>query len=280
MASSTSTPEATSTQVEFSQYPTPAWAAAAIVRKNFPTLSANDFVLEPTCGPGRFLQALPEFVPALGVEIDPHLAQIARDLTGRRVITGDFFEVKIEERPTLVLGNPPFETKFIDRLLDRSFDLLVDEGRCALILPCYALQTASRVCRYNERWSLEQEMIPRNIYSGLQCPLAFVTFTKDKQRLMVGFSLYQELAYLQTLSRDVQEAMRQGPATWRSVVEDALDLFGGVADLKQIYEFVADRRPTANPNWKQQVRKVCQKSARHVGPARYAKPEQLDMLAA
>lgn len=278
MASSTST--STSTQVELSQYPTPAWAAAAIVRKNFPNLSANDFVLEPTCGPGRFLQALPEFVPALGVEIDPHLAQMARDLTGRQVITGDFFEVKIEERPTLVLGNPPFETKFIDRLLDRSYELLVDEGRCALILPCFALQTASRVCRYNERWALEQEMIPRNIYSGLQCPLAFVTFTKDKQRLMVGFSLYQELAYLQSLPRDLQEAMKQGPATWRSVVADAIDLFGGEADLKQIYEYVADRRPTANPNWKEQVRKVCQKTARNVGPGRYAKPEQLDMLAA
>ncbi|MGG2576079.1 class I SAM-dependent methyltransferase [Pseudomonas aeruginosa] len=280
MANSTSTPEAASTQVELSQYPTPAWAAAAIARKNFPNLSANDFVLEPTCGPGRFLQALPEFVPAMGVEIDPHLAQMARDLTGRRVITGDFFEVKIEERPTLVLGNPPFETKFIDRLLDRSYELLVDEGRCALILPCFALQTASRVCRYNERWALEQEMIPRNIYTGLQCPLAFVTFTKDKQRLMVGFSLYQELAYLQSLPRDVQEAMKQGPATWRSVVADAIDLFGGVADLKQIYEYVADRRPTANPNWREQVRKVCQKTARKVGTGRYAKPEQLDMLAA
>ncbi|MBM3105794.1 class I SAM-dependent methyltransferase [Pseudomonas sp. V1] len=270
----------TSNQVEFSQYPTPAWAAAAIVRKNFPHLSANDFVVEPTCGPGRFLQALPQFVPALGIEIDPRLAQIARELTGRRVITGDFFEVKIEERPTLVLGNPPFETKFIDKLLDRSYELLVDNGRCAMILPCFALQTASRICRYNERWAIEQEMIPRNIYSGLQYPLAFVTFTKDKQRLMVGFSLYQELSYLQSLPRDVQEAMKQGPATWRSVVADALDMFGGEADLRQIYDYVADRRPTANPNWKEQVRKVCQQTARNVGRARYAKPEQLDLLVA
>ncbi|WP_312922005.1 class I SAM-dependent methyltransferase [Stutzerimonas nitrititolerans] len=280
MPSSSNSPETPSSQVELSQYPTPAWAAAAIVRKNFPNLSANDFVVEPTCGPGRFLQAIPQFVPALGVEIDPKLAQTARELTGRRVITGDFFEVEIEERPTLVLGNPPFETKFIDKLLDRSFELLVDEGRCAMILPCYALQTAARVCRYNERWAIEQEMIPRNLYAGLQYPLAFVTFTKDKQRLMVGFSLYQELTYLQSLPRDVQEAMKQGPATWRSVVADALDMFGGEADLRQIYDYVADRRPTANPNWKEQVRKVCQETTRNVGRARYAKPEQLDLLAA
>ncbi|WP_223271135.1 hypothetical protein [Pseudomonas putida] len=59
------------TQIELGQYPTPAWAAAAIVRKNFSHLSAKDFVLEPTCGPGRFLQAVPQYVPALGIEIEP-----------------------------------------------------------------------------------------------------------------------------------------------------------------------------------------------------------------
>ncbi|HHX6749845.1 TPA: class I SAM-dependent methyltransferase [Pseudomonas aeruginosa] len=268
------------TQIELGQYPTPAWAAAAIVRKNFSHLSAKDFVLEPTCGPGRFLQAVPQYVPALGIEIDPHLAQQARDLTGRPVITGDFFQVELEERPTLVLGNPPFETKFIERLLDRVHGLMVDNGQVAFVLPCYFLQTAARVCRYNERWAIQQEMLPRNLYAGLKHPLTFVTFTKDQERLMIGLSLYHELAYLQGLPKDVQEAMSQGPATWREVVGQALDLFEGEADLSQIYEYVADRRPTANPNWKEQVRKVCQQTARRVGPGRYAKPEQLDMLAA
>ncbi len=97
---------------------------------------------------------------------------------------------------------------------------------------------------------------------------------------MIGLSLYHELAYLQGLPKDVQEAMSQGPATWREVVGQALDLFEGEAHLSQIYEYVADRRPTANPYWKEQVRKVCQQTARRVGPGRYAKPEQLDMLAA
>ena len=78
--------------------------------------------------------------------------------------------------------------------------------------------------------------------------------------------------------------MIQGPATWRSLVHDAIDLFGGEASLAEIYEYVADRRPTENPFWREQVRKVCQKSARNVGRGRYSKPEsparQLDMLAA
>jgi hypothetical protein len=268
------------TAMELGQFPTPAWAAAALVRHHYSHLTANDFVVEPTCGPGRFLQALPQYVRALGIEIDPFLAQQARDLTGRDVITGDFFQVQIDERPSLVLGNPPFETKFVERLLDRSHTMLIDGGEMAVVLPAYFFQTAGRVVRYNERWAISQEMLPRNIYHGLKHPLVFARFIKDKQRLMVGFNLYHELAYLQSLPKDVQTAMVNGPATWRSVVADALDMFGGEAELQQIYEYVADRRPTSNPNWKEQVRKVCQQTARRVAPGRYAKPEQLDLLAA
>mgnify|MGYP001758574519 CR=1 FL=1 len=267
-------------RIALGQYPTPAWAAAAIVRKNFSHLTGTDFVVEPTCGPGRFLQAIPAHVPAMGIEIDPSLAQQARELTGRRVVTGDFFDIEVEERPTLVLGNPPFQTKFIERLLDRVHGMLMDNGQVGFVLPCYFLQTAARVCRYNELWAIQQEMLLRNLYDGLKYPLAFVTFTKDQQRLMVGLSLYHELAYLQSLPKDIHEAMKQGPATWRAIVADALDLFEGEASLEQIYSYVADRRPTENPNWKAQVRKVCQMTARRTAPGRYAKPEQLDMLAA
>lgn len=64
------------------QFPTPAWAAEALVRENLADLSSNDFVLEPTCGPGRFLAAVPAHVEAVGVEIDPVLAQQARTATG------------------------------------------------------------------------------------------------------------------------------------------------------------------------------------------------------
>ncbi|WP_145156302.1 class I SAM-dependent methyltransferase [Pseudomonas oryzihabitans] len=266
--------------VMLSQYPTPAWAAQAIVRTHFAHLNAESFVVEPTCGPGRFLQALPEHVPVVGVEVDPVLAAQARELTGRTVINADFFSVEIEQPVSLFLGNPPFETKFIERLLNRAHGLLIEEGQAAFVLPCFFLQTAERVCRYNERWAIQQEMLPRNLYPGLKHPLAFVRFTKDQQRLMVGFGLYHELAYLQRMPRDVQQAMAEGPATWRAVVGQALALFDGEATLAQIYDFVAERRPTANPHWRQQVRKVCQQTARRTGRGRYALAEQADLFAA
>src|SRR5690554_3395000 len=190
------------------QFPTPAWAAAALVRSHLGDLGEQDYVVEPSCGPGRFLEPIPEHVPAIGVEIDPRLAAIARRLTGRPVIAGDFLTAKLPGRPTVVLGNPPFATRTIEAFLDRAHELLVKNGRVCFILPAYFFQTAGRVVRYSERWSMAQEMIPRNLYHGLKHPLTFATFTKDARRVMVGFGLYAEQAYLQTLSKGEQEAMR------------------------------------------------------------------------
>lgn len=42
------------------------------------------------------------------------------------------------ERPTLIMGNPPFKMKLVDDLLNKSHELLPDEGRVGLILPAYA----------------------------------------------------------------------------------------------------------------------------------------------
>lgn len=268
-----------STVSTLGQYPTPAWACAALVRTHLPNLSADDLVLEPMCGPGRFLQAVPDHVPAIGVEIDPKLADQARAYTGRTVITGDFFETPLQERPTVILGNPPFETKLIERLLDRSHTLLEENERVLLILPAYFFQTAGRVVRYSEKWSMAQEMIPRNLYPGLKYPLVFSTFTKDQKRLMIGMSLYYELDHVQQLDRETREALMTGPASWSKLVFDAIDMFGGEADLRSIYEYVADRRPSHNPHWREQVRKVCQAKTRRVARGRYATPEQKGLFA-
>lgn len=50
-------------------------------------------VLEPSAGDGRFLMAVPDHVPAFGVEIDPALAPIAARNSGRQVIQGDFLRL-------------------------------------------------------------------------------------------------------------------------------------------------------------------------------------------
>jgi len=268
-----------SRQQALGQFPTPAWAAAALVRSHLPDLDRQDFVVEPSCGPGRFLQAIPGHIPVLGVELDTELAEQARLLTGRPVIAGDFLEVELPETPTVIVGNPPFKTALIEAFLERAHDLLVNEGRVCFVLPAFFLQTARRVMRYSEQWSMAQEMLPRNLYDGLKHPLCFTTFRKDRRRLMVGFGLFAELAYLQGLSRDVQQAMREGPATWGALVTEALEAMGGEASLRAIYEYAAERRPTPNPAWREQIRKVCQAKARRTGRGRYALQDRCRNLA-
>jgi type I restriction-modification system DNA methylase subunit len=61
-------------QRSMGQYMTPDWAAEALVDRYFSDLGESDLVLEPSCGRGAFLRALPAHVQALGVEIDPNLA--------------------------------------------------------------------------------------------------------------------------------------------------------------------------------------------------------------
>jgi len=258
------------TQSKLDQYPTPAWVAESLVRQHFHDLSDRDYVVDPTCGPGRFLQAIPSHIPAVGIEIDEELAQQARLLTGRDVITSDFFTATLPDQPTAFIGNPPFQLGLIDRLLERAHALLSSDGRVGLILPCYAFQTASRVVRYSEDWSLYQEMLPRNIYPGLSKPLMFAMFRKDQRKLMFGLSLYHEAAFVQALPKVHQDALVEGPATWSAVVLAGIAAFGGEADLAELYEYVASRRPTENPNWREQTRKICQSHARRISRGRYA----------
>ena len=256
--------------VALSQYFTPAWVAEALVRKHFADLGSNDFVIEPTCGPGRFLEAIPQHVPAVGIEIDPELAEMARQRTGRTIITGDIRDVSFPERPTVFIGNPPFKTSLFDAFLDRAAKAMEMGGRIGMILPTYFLQSASRVARYNQTWALQQEMIPRNIYQGLEKPLCFCLFRKDEQRLMVGFSLYHEQEFVSQLPAEAQEALIAGRASWATLVREAVEQLGGVAHLSEIYDYVADRRPTQNPNWKEQIRKVCQLNAKRVDRGQYS----------
>src|SRR3546814_14682276 len=75
---------------------TPLYAAERLVERHFPDLGAKDLVLEPSCGIGAFLRAIPATTSAIGVEIDPERAAIARQRSGRPVIPGDF--CRAEER--------------------------------------------------------------------------------------------------------------------------------------------------------------------------------------
>jgi predicted RNA methylase len=75
-------------------YQTPTWAAERLVEHYYPDLSPADLVLEPTCGEGHFLDAIPPHVPAVGVELDAGRAAIARR-TGREVLVGDVLTIDL-----------------------------------------------------------------------------------------------------------------------------------------------------------------------------------------
>ncbi|PKO61476.1 MAG: SAM-dependent methyltransferase, partial [Betaproteobacteria bacterium HGW-Betaproteobacteria-17] len=89
------------------QYPTPVWVAQALIERYFDDLDASDCVIEPGCGPGAFLAAIPEHVQAIGVEIDAMIALEAASNTGRRILTRDFRSIQLDVQPTVVIGNPP-----------------------------------------------------------------------------------------------------------------------------------------------------------------------------
>lgn len=265
------------------QYPTPVWVAEAIVARHFSDLDDNDCVVEPSCGPGAFLGAIPRRVPAFGVEIDVEMARLARAFTGRPVLEGDFRAIPLEMAPTVILGNPPFNMKLVDGFLDRAHKLLPAGGRCGFILPAYAFQTAARVAGYSDQWSLMQEMIPRNIFPGLSLPLVFAVFSKDRRRTMVGFALYREAADMQALAQPYRDVLSAGAgAVWLDAVELALRRLGGEADVQALYAEIEGRRPTRTQFWKEQIRRTLRRYSKRfmaLGQGRYRLHPELALAA-
>jgi site-specific DNA-methyltransferase (adenine-specific) len=253
---------------------TPAWAAEAIVERYFPDLSRNDLVVEPTCGHGVFLNAIPTAVPALGVEIDAEAADVARHITGRHIITGDFRSVPLAVRPTLILGNPPFVSEIVGDVLRRSLELLQPEGEAAFILPAYILQTPSWVVRWAQRFSLSADLLPRTLFKSLSKPLVFARFRKTERRVMVGLALYAEAYDIERMPKAVRDTLaRPSPrgSAWFEVCDQVLASLGGEADLQVIYQHVAPKRPSQNPYWREKVRQTLQRRFTRTARARYAR---------
>jgi site-specific DNA-methyltransferase (adenine-specific) len=258
---------------DLKQWFTPEWCAEALVEQFLPNLSSSDFVLEPSCGPGAFLKAIPEDVPALGVEIDPMLARIAREQTGRQVITGDFTQVNLPEGITAIVGNPPFDLDLFERFLSRSNRLLPDLSSASFLLPAYFFNTFGRVNAWREHWSMKVHIIPRGLFPGITCPLTFCAFTKDGRRDMVGFALYAELGAVRNLSERAQKVLESGrphKSVWRALVEDTLQSLGGRATLDQIYRIIEPRRPSSTAFWREKIRQQLQQHFVHCGRGEYA----------
>ncbi|WP_242426572.1 class I SAM-dependent methyltransferase [Metallibacterium scheffleri] len=250
------------------QWMTPAWAAEELIARYFSDLSASDHVLEPSCGDGAFLCAVPDSVPVTGVEIDPVLAHRAAVRSGREVLVGDFLEIPLSCSPTLILGNPPFQQEIVRAFLRRAWSLLSVDGRCAFILPAYVFQTASVVDALAEQWSIQQEMIPRNLFGRIKLPLCFARFTKSGQRgTLVGFALYGEANAVTCLKRRYRALLAGGErSVWAAVTRAALESLGGHAALGAIYAEIGGARPTPNDYWREKVRQTLQRIACRVAP--------------
>ena len=262
---------------DLGQYFTPVWVAEKIVEKFFPELDETSMVLEPSCGAGAFLQAIPAHVPAMGIEIDPRWAKAARAAARREVIEGDFTKIDLHVKPTHIIGNPPFRMSFLESLLDRAGGLMDEGGRVGLILPAYMFQTPSRVVRWSQDWSLAQEMLPRTVFGtqpgdvNINKPIVFAMFSKDKKRMMAGFALYNEVHDVATMPEWARDILREhAGSVWRETVIKALAM-GGTARLDEIYAAVAPKRPSGTPWWREQVRRnLASAPFTRVGEATYS----------
>lgn len=268
--------DAVTTIARLGQYMTPDWAAEALVARYFGDLTSADQVLEPSCGRGAFLRALPAHVPGVGVEIDADLAAIARSSSGRPVIVGDFRMVDLAMRPTAIIGNPPFFVRVIEDFLARADALLDDDGRVGFILPAYTFQTSNTAVRIAERWRVQQDMLPRDLFPNLTQPLCFAMLRKGRERGLVNFALYYEHAAVQRLQTRYRALLASGEGSaWAAVTRAALEAVGGRATLTRLYAEIEGHRPTTNPWWKPKVRQQVQRLAVRVGAGEWALPESI-----
>lgn len=260
------------------QYFTPEWCAHLLVERYFPDLTPDDFVIEPAAGRGAFLKAIPDYVRAVGVEIDPEIAAQARINTGREIICGDFCSVPLPGGITAALGNPPFSACLIEKFLGRCRHL-PDVARAGFLLPIYSL-SARRALRIVESWSMRADIIPRQLFPNLRFPLAFVMFTRNARREMIGFAFYPEVCAIDRtgdLAREVMTAGRPGKNLWRAVLDEVMDMLGGEAHLSEIYRMIEPRRPTPNAFWKEKIRQVLQKSYYSLGEGRWRRDGTTDL---
>jgi len=244
--------------MDLGQVFTPFWAARALVEHYFPELCPNHHVMEPTCGPGAFLSALPDDVPAFGVEVDQSLAQQARHNTSRTILNKDVLTHTPDNQPTHIIGNPPFATDFIDRLVNYAYKHLPAGGRMGLILPSYVWQTPNRLADYNRKFSVSQTSLPRTIFQGLSIPITFGIFEKDKTKALSGFFLYSETLARDSFATVYKNILKANSGRiWQSLVETALINLGGRATLKQLYTAISPHRPLTNNFFRQKVRQTC-----------------------
>ncbi|WP_218575189.1 DUF4942 domain-containing protein [Limnoglobus roseus] len=117
-------------------YPTPAAVVERVLGDVY--IRQGERVLEPSCGCGRFLDALRQAgADAVGVEVDPGRAAMARS-KGHRVMLANFLETVPTGDYDHVVMNPPFYGKHYAKHVNHALKFLKPGGKLTAILPVTA----------------------------------------------------------------------------------------------------------------------------------------------
>jgi hypothetical protein len=126
----------TAVSKDLQYYPTPVKVVERVLSSLY--IREGEKVLEPSCGCGRFLDALrAKGVDAVGIEVDPGRAAEAR-AKGHKVMVANFLESVPTGDYDRVIMNPPFYAKHYAKHVTHALKFLKPGGTLTAILPITA----------------------------------------------------------------------------------------------------------------------------------------------
>lgn len=126
----------TAVSKDLQYYPTPQKVVDRVVRELYNLKGQK--VLEPSCGCGRFMDALrKEGAEVIGVEVDPKRVAESR-AKGHNVIIANFLETVPTGDFDRVVMNPPFYGKHYAKHVEHALKFLKEGGELTAILPVTA----------------------------------------------------------------------------------------------------------------------------------------------
>lgn len=128
--------QSTAVSKDLQYYPTPAAVVERVLRDIY--IRPGEKVLEPSCGCGRFLDALRKArADAVGIEVDPGRAAEAR-AKGHKVLLANFLETVPTGDMDHVVMNPPFYGQHYAKHVNHALKFLKPGGTLTAVLPATA----------------------------------------------------------------------------------------------------------------------------------------------
>ncbi|WP_202974118.1 DUF4942 domain-containing protein [Fimbriiglobus ruber] len=126
----------TAVSKDLQYYPTPAAVVEQVLADVY--IREGERVLEPSCGCGRFLDAIrKKGADAVGIEVDPGRAAQAR-AKGHKVLLANFLETVPTRDYDHVVMNPPFFGQHYAKHVNHALKFLKPGGKLIAILPATA----------------------------------------------------------------------------------------------------------------------------------------------